>query len=191
MSGSQNLSKDILFSLYQHPWTVFRLRDVAMLVGSTDFQSLNQKLNYYVRQKKLLNPRKGIYTKLAYNKEELACSVFSPCYISLDYVLQKNGVNFQYDSGITLSSYLSRSLEIDKQTYRFRRIKENILLDITGIIRNDNINIASTERAFLDLLYLEKEVYFDNLNVLDIEKIDRILPIYGSKALEKRVKKIL
>ena len=56
------------------------------------FQSLNKKLNYYVLMGKLLNPRRGIYTKPDYNPEELACVVYTPSYISLEYVMQKSGL---------------------------------------------------------------------------------------------------
>jgi hypothetical protein len=50
--------------------------------------------------------------------------------------------------------------------------------------------IATKERAFLDTLYLNKNYYFDNISVLDKEKIFEILPIYKSKSLEKKVKEI-
>lgn len=86
-----------------------------MLVGESDFQSLDTKLNYAVRTGKLLNPRKGIYAKSGYNIEELACKIFSPSYISLEYVLQKAGLVFQYDTKITALSYLRRDVEIHRQ----------------------------------------------------------------------------
>ena len=97
MFSSQNTSSDIVLAIYQDIRTIFRLKDIAMLTGETNFQLLNQKLNYYVRTGKLLNPRKGIYAKPAYNTEELACTIYTPSYISLEYVLQKAGIVFQFD----------------------------------------------------------------------------------------------
>ena len=65
-------------------------------------------------------------------------------------------------------------------------------MDTTGIVRNqNNVNIATPERAFLDMLYLNKDFYFDNINSLDRQLIERILPAYKSAALEKRVAKLL
>lgn len=189
MNSSQ--TTDILFTIYQNDRTVFRLKDIAMLTGESNFQSLNKKLNYHVGNGKLLNPRKGIYAKPGYLVEEMACSIYAPAYISLEYVLQRSGILFQYDSQITLVSYLSRNIEIGNQTIQFRRIKESISLNIEGIVSNNNVYIASPERAFLDLLYLETSLYFDNLNPLDEELVKKLLPIYQSKALEKRVNKIL
>jgi len=192
MSGSQNKSNDLIFSLYKDASTVYLLSDIALLLGETNFESLNKRLNYFVRTGKLENPRKGIYGKYGFNKEELACRIFIPSYISLEYVLQKAGVIFQYNSQITSISYLSRSIEIGGTVFAFRKIKGEIMVDTTGIIRNKNgVNIATPERAFLDILYLDGDYYFDNLNVLNKDLINILLPIYQSNLLSKRVKKLL
>ena len=191
MFGSQNIENNIMLAIYKDSRTVFRLTDIAMLTGGINFQSLNKKLNYYVRKNKLLNPRKGIYTKSGYNPEELACSLYTPSYISLQYVLQKAGIVFQYDTRITAISYLSRSIEVEERTYSFRKIKGEILGDTTGIVRQTNhVNIACPERAFIDMLYLDKDYFFDNLNLLNKELIGKLLPLYQSKELTRRVIKL-
>jgi len=191
MTGSPNRNKNIILSIFQDEKTVFRLRDIALLVGEKDFESLNKKLNYYVRTNKLLNPRKGIYAKPNYSSEELACVLYTPSYISLEYVLQKAGVLFQFDSRITSVSYLSRNIEIEDKTFVYRKIKGEIMANTKGIVRQiDHVNIASSERAFLDILYLNKTHYFDNLNPLSKSKVYDLLPIYMSKALTDKVKKL-
>ncbi len=192
MYSSQNSVRNIILSVYQDNRTVFRLNDISLLVGETNFQSLNKKLNYYVHTEKLISPRKGIYAKPDYNPEELACIIYTPSYISLEYVLQKSGIIFQYDSRITAISYLNRSIEVNDMTFRFRKIKGEILVNIAGIKRQeDHINIASAERAFLDLMYLSTEYYFDNLSPLNKQIVYKLLSIYHSKSLSVRVKKIL
>ncbi len=188
--GSQNMGNNIILSIFEDVKTVFRLRDIALMAGEIDFESLNKKLNYYVRTGKLLNPRKGIYAKPNYNSEELACVLYTPSYISLEYVLQKAGVLFQFDSRITTISYLSRSIEVEDKTIIYRKIKGEIIANTRGISRQSNqVNIATSERAFLDTLYLNKNYYFDNLNPLNKEKVYDLLPIYMSKALAEKVKK--
>ena len=183
---------DIILALYQDKRTVFKFNEIALLTGETNFSSINQKLNYYVRTKKLQNPRRGIYTKPEYNQEEMACKIFVPAYISLEYVLQRAGIIFQYDSSITSVSYLSRRIEVDEQPYQFRRIKEGILINTRGINQQTNgVNIAIPERAFLDILYLNFEYYFDNLNPLDKAMVYKLLPFFQSKALAERVKNLL
>ncbi len=186
MNGSQNIKNNIILSIYKEVRTVFRLRDIALILGERDFESLNKKLNYYVRTGKLLNPRKGIYAKPDYSSEEFACILYTPSYISLEYVLQKAGVLFQFTI-----SYLSRSIEVEDKTFLYRKIKGEIMANTKGIDRQiDQVNIASGERAFLDLLYLNKTYYFDNLNPLNKAKVYELLPIYMSKALTERVKNI-
>jgi hypothetical protein len=118
MFSSQNIKRELILSIYQDNRTVFRLKDIAMLTDETNFQALNKKLNYHVRTGKLQNPRKGIYTKPDYDPEELACTLYTPSYISLESVLQKSGIVFQFDSRISIVSYLSRSIEIGHQTYQ-------------------------------------------------------------------------
>jgi len=187
MFSSQRTKDSLILSLYKAKETVFRLRDVALITGDSDVLSLSKKLNYQVKNGKLLNIRKGIYAKPNYSKEELICILYSPSYISLDYVLQKAGVVFQYDSQLTAVSYLSREIEIENQSYRYRKIKGRILANPAGVIRQQNISMASPERAFLDMLYLEKNYHFDNIASLSQDMVLALLPIYETKTLTKHV----
>jgi len=187
MFGSQN--NNMLYEILNDNRTVYTLPDIAMLVGESNFESINDKINYYVKTNRLNRPRKGIYVKSNYNPLELACRLYTPSYISLEYVLQRAGIIFQYDSTITAVSYLSRKLSIDNNEYSYRKIKNEIIVDSTGIEQINNVNIATPERAFLDILYLNSNYYFDNLRLINKELVAELLPIYKSKALETRVKK--
>jgi len=86
---------------------------------------------------------------------------------------------------------LSRSVDVEGRTYAYRKIKGEILVVTQGIVQIDNVNIATPERAFLDLLYLDKEYYFDNLNPLVKDLITQFLPAYKSKTLTARAEKML
>ena len=154
MNSIQDKRADLIYLLYNNPHTVFRLRDVALLTGESDTLRLGQRLNYYVRTGRLLNPRKGIYAKEGYNTEELSNILYSPSYLSLEYVLQKAGVVFQCDSRLTAVSYLSRSMEIDGCSYRYRKLKNEIIVQTKGIRQTGVIHIATAGRAFLDRLDL-------------------------------------
>ena len=192
MYSSQNNKKNIVLSLYKDDRTVFRLIDIAMLTGETCMQSLSKKLNYYVGKGQLQNPRKGIYTKPGYKAEELACRIYTPSYISLEYVLQKSGIIFQFDRQITVVSYLSRNIEVENQSIRYRKVKGELLVNTSGLKKvYTHVNIAGTERAFLDILYLDPHFYFDNLNSLDKKLVKKLLPAYQSKALSQRVSRVL
>lgn len=192
MYSSQKSNSDLILTLLNDERSVYRLNDVAMLTGDTNFASINKRLNYFVRNNKINSPRRGIYTKANYQKEEMACRIFIPSYISLDYVLQKAGVIFQYSAQITSVSYLSRTIEVDQTEYSFRKIKNEIIVDTTGILRLSNgVNIATPERALTDTLYLNSDYYFDNLNSLNKELIEKLLPIYNSKRLTIQIQQLL
>lgn len=190
--SSQMKRIDYIYDIYKDERTLFRLSDIAMLFPESENKYLANKMGYYVKTNRLLNPRKGIYAKPNYNPLEFANLLYTPSYISLEYVLQQAGIIFQYDSRYTSVSYLSREIVADGKRYSYRRIKEEIIMNTTGIIRTkDNVNIATPERAFLDMLYLNKDFYFDNINPLDKQLLVRILTAYKSVALEKRVAKLL
>ena len=183
--------ENIILELYKNTRTVFRINDIALIMGKEKTDALHKLINYYVRSGKLLNPRRGFYAKTGYKSEELACLLYPPTYISLGYVLQRSGVIFQYYSAITNVSYLSREIEIDNQTFCYRQVKGEILVNTDGILLNENnINIATPERAFLDMLYLNSHYYFDNLHILDKKKVTALLSVFRSPTLEKRVKKL-
>ncbi|MCL2041963.1 MAG: hypothetical protein FWG84_08015 [Bacteroidales bacterium] len=184
--------ENIIFEIYKNSRTVFKINDIALLMGKEKDDTLYKILHYYVKSGKLRSPRKGFYAKEGYKSEELACLLYPPTYISLEYVLQRAGVVFQYDSAITNISYLTREVEIDNQSFRYRQMKGEILVNTTGIILNqNNTNIATPERAFLDMLYLNGKYYFDNLHILDKKTVVKLLPIYNSQALIKTVNNLL
>lgn len=174
--------------LYESPRTVFPISALGIMTGEGRDGVLAKRLNYHVKNGRLLNPRRGFYAKKGYKPEELACQLFTPCYLSLEYVLQRAGVVFQYDSTITIVSYLSRSVIVDGWEFRYRRIKGEIAIDVSGLEHSNGISIASPERAFLDVLYLSSEYHFDNLRPLSYRKVLEILPIYKCKRMEERVK---
>ena len=158
--GSQN---QLLLNLYKDKASVFTIQGVAMAYSEgLDRDTVKSRMNRYVRKGEILNPRKGIYAKPGYDERELACLLYTPSYLSLEYVLQRAGIIFQYSEEITSIGNLSRTLEIDGKAYRYRKIKGEILVDTNGILCEGNVNIASPERAFLDTLYLNSNYYFDN-----------------------------
>lgn len=182
--------ENIMIAISSSPRTAFNTKSIALLLNEKRDLLLTKKLNYYVQKGLLLNPRKGIYTKINPNMEELAGLVFVPSYISLQYVLQKAGVVFQYDSAITSVSYLNREIEMCGQTFRYNQVKKEIAYNLEGVERRDNINIATPERALLDMMYLNSECYFDNIDGINKRKIAQLLSIYQSPRLNERVKEL-
>lgn len=184
-------NNNFILELYKRKETIFKLSDIALYFPEENPDYLSERMSYYRRTGRLVSPRRGIYAKPNYNPLELANRLYTPSYISLEYVLQRSGIIFQYDSRYTSVSYLSREIEIDGKKFSYRRIKEDIIMGMAGIVHNNNgINIATPERALLDTLYLNGESYFDNLSSIDIQLLYQIVPTYNSSALGKRVAKL-
>lgn len=188
MSSQKNVLEVILNSTR----SVFNVQSLRMLTECEDSQKLTKSLHYYVKEGKIRNPRRGIYTKATYDEREMACSLFRPAYVSLEYVLQRAGVVFQYDDTVTCVSYLNRIAEVDEKAYQYRIINPELWIGMEGIEQNDNILIATPERAFLDMVYLSAgNCYFDNLHPLNKTKVKQLLPLYQSKVLTERITELL
>jgi hypothetical protein len=170
--------------------TVFTFKDIILLWGNSDASTATVRVNYYVQKGELFRIRRGIYAKdKDYNRLELATKIFTPAYVSFETVLAKAGVIFQYYGQIFVASYQTKEIVCDGQTYSFKKLKDDILLNRTGIDNKGRYFEAGRERAFLDVLYLNKDYHFDNLSSIDWNRISEILPIYKNKRMEAAVKR--
>lgn len=181
---------DYLKTILRSKKTVFSFKDIVLLWRESNLKAARVRINYYIKNGDLYHLRRGFYAKdKNYNKYELAAKIYTPSYISLETVLAKAGLIFQFYSQIFVISYLTREIKEDGQIYLFRKIKDNILTNSLGVENKDNYSIATTERAFLDILYLNSDYYFDNLSELNWDKVFKIISIYKNKRMEKKVKK--
>ena len=184
------MQDNFIEAIYKSKRSVFRLRDIGMLTNAQNANNLKASVSYYASKGVIRSVRKGIYVKDPYFEEELAGRIYSPSYISLETVLRNAGVIFQFSTVVTAISYLSRTIFVDGREISYNKIKDSILIEPKGILTDDNINIATPERAFLDRLYLNKDYYFDNIGVLNRDLIENLLSVYQCKALEDRVRKV-
>ena len=176
--------------LYQSSKTILTNRDLALLWQESNKNKLNAKIAYYVKQKILFSLARGIFTKTKqYDPKELATSIYIPAYISFETVLRESGVIFQHYDTIFVASKYSKTVIIDKHTFSFRKLKDAVLYNSTGIIIKDNYSIATTERAFLDMIYLFPNYYFDNLQSINFQKCFELATIYNNNQLVKRLNK--
>ncbi|MBU2564440.1 hypothetical protein KKA23_02570 [Patescibacteria group bacterium] len=181
---------DYLSTILRSKKTVFSFKDIVLLWGDSG-NAARVRLNYYLRNNSLYHIRQGLYAKdKDYDKRELATRIYTPAYISFETVSGFSGLTFQYYSQIFVASYLTREIEIDNQKYSFRKIKNTVLTNKAGIENRGEYLIASKERAFLDIMYINKDYYFDNLIGIDWDKVFEILPIYNNKRMMKKVKEI-
>jgi len=181
------MKRTTILSLYQTSRTVLTLKDISLMLPEVPYDNLKRRLSYFAKSGHLKKLRRGIYVKQPYDVLELANKIYAPSYVSLETVLQRAGVIFQYYESIFAISYLSRTLDIGGHTIVYRKMKKDILQNKQGIEEQGNIIIASPERAFLDAVFLYKNYHFDNLGSLNWDKIMELKDLYGSRVLTKRV----
>jgi len=187
---SNGAKKNLILKIYRSKNTVFSIKDIALLWGEANKELVKMRIYRYVKANKLYSLRKGFYAKdETYDKYELATKIYTPAYISFETVLVQAGVIFQHYEQVFLASYLSREIDVDHQKYSYKKIKDIILTNSIGIENKENYSIACLERAWLDMIYLNKNYYFDNLSGINWDRVFEILPIYKNKRMEREVKK--
>ena len=183
------MKKTLILDIYSSKNTVFSIKDIALMWGESNTNLVKRRVYRYVKAGKLYAIRKSFYAKdKNYDKLELAIKIYTPSYVSFETVLGRAGVVFQSYGQIFVASYLTREIIAGGQKYSYRKIKDSVLTNNAGIEHKKNYSIAIPERAFLDVVYLNKNYHFDNLSQLNWDKVFEILPIYGNKRMEKEVK---
>lgn len=181
------MPKNFILEIYKKPQTIFPFKEISLLFPQLSYKNLKNKVSYFVRVGKLKRIRKGVYAKDSFNFLELANKIYTPSYISFETVLEKEGIVFQKYQTIFVASYLSRRIKVGEQEIFYRKIKNEILLNNSGVQEKNFYFMASKERAFLDAVFLYKDYHFDNLGPLNWDIIEEIKKIYSSRLLEKRV----
>lgn len=174
--------------LYQSPKTILATKDLALIWQENNANNLKSKIAYYVKQGTLLRLTRGIFTKdKNYNPKELATTLYVPSYISFETVLREAGIIFQHHDTIFAAGPWSKTLMIDTHQITYRKLKKSLLYNPVGVSSQDKFSQATPERAFLDMLYLFPEYYFDNLRAINWERCSELARIYNNQQLLKRV----
>lgn len=181
------MKNNLILTLYKNSHSVFTLKDISFLAPEINYNNLKSRMSYAVKLGELKKLRRGIYAKANYNPLEVSNILFTPSYISLETVLRQAGLTFQHYDRIFAMSYMSRTIRIDQQTYEYRRLPKEVLMNKKGIRDEKGVVMASPERAFLDALYIYNHYGFDNVDPLNWELVYELSSIYGSKVLVKRV----
>ncbi|KKR96208.1 MAG: hypothetical protein UU47_C0017G0002 [candidate division TM6 bacterium GW2011_GWE2_41_16] len=182
------MDKKNILTILRSKSSVITFKELLIASGEQSPHLLRRRLNYYVQKGELYNIRRGLYAKdQNYDRLELATKIYTPSYISFETVLREAGVIFQHYHKIFVATYQSKELECDGQNYSFRKIKDIILTNNAGVEDKGTYFAATPERAFLDVLYLNKDYHFDNLSPLNIDKIQTLLPMYHNKRMVQKV----
>jgi hypothetical protein len=186
------MEKADILNIFRSKSSVLTFKEILIASTQAKPHLLKKRLSYYVQKGELYSIRRGLYAKdKNYDRLELATKIFTPSYVSFETILYEAGIIFQHYSTIFVATYQTREVECDSQLYSFKKIKDVILTNSDGVENRGNYFAACKERAFLDVLYLNKDYYFDNLSPLDFDKVQALLPIYDNKRMAQRVKRYL
>ena len=121
--------------------------------------------------------------------EEVGCFLRTPAYISGEWALHKHGLLLQVPQActvITLQSSVgqSRSLQYQGITFEFSRIAATLFF---GFTREERYDLATPEKALLDLLYLRGQIPF--ADELELSEVDFERLYQFSKTFPKTVQK--
>jgi len=179
---------DYISAILRSKKTVFSFKDIVLLWGDSG-NAARVRVNYYLKNSDLCRIRQGLYAKdKNYDKFELATRIFTPAYVGFETILGQAGITFQYYNQIFIASYLTRNIICEGQIYSFKKLKNAVLINKAGLENKGEYLTASKERAFLDTIYINKDYHFDNLSILDWDKVFEILPIYSNQRMAKKVK---
>ena len=147
---------------------VFHTDDVANLWRIRNRNTLSTTLSRYAAAGLIHRIHKGFYSikKISELDPRLVGlrALHGPAYISCESVLFEQGLLNQPPREITLVGRISKRFGLVGERYRVRKLKEEFLVNDTGIESKNGLRVASTERAVADLLYFNPKKYFDILS---------------------------
>lgn len=182
------MEKSNIQSILRSKASVFSFKEILLASSEGKPELLKRRLSYYIKKKELYSIRRGLYAKdKNYNRLEAATKILTPSYVSFETILVEAGIIFQHYSTIFVASYQTKEILCDGQTYSFKKIKDAILTNNAGVEDKGHYFAATKERAFLDMLYLNKDYHVDNLAPLDFDNVLALLPIYHNKRMIKKV----
>lgn len=181
--------ENLITKLFQTPKTIFTSKDLALFWAINNKDNLKSKISYYAKRGGLIRLTRGVFAKdKNYNPKELV-NIYTPSYVSFETALREAGIIFQHGNEIFAAGPISRTIIVDNNKVVFRKIKQEALFNKAGIKNKENYSIAEKERAFLDMIYLFPDFYFDNLRAIDWGRCFDLVKIYRNKALDGRLKK--
>lgn len=157
---------------------VFHARDLAVIWGIVNVNTLHTTLSRYARAGLLFRLQNGLYSiKPSRELDPFLVGIkviHGFCYVSTETVLSRAGIIQQQLSHITLVSAVSKRFVLAGRAFRSRRMAEIYLLNEEGIERVGNIYIASPSRAIADMLYFDPHYHFDASAYIDWDEVKRI-----------------
>jgi hypothetical protein len=161
---------------------IFKLAETLPLFGAADLAPigenkayLNITLSRFVKRGTMVHLRKNLYVARNYLDnadrkgvfsdyvEFIANRLYSPSYLSLDYVLHENNMLTEMPRNITsVGLRKTDQFSNDLGNFIYHKVKEELFLGF-AVIKKGNFSIlkATKAKALFDFLYLRKRMLLD------------------------------
>ncbi len=160
--------------------------DELKLLRWIEGNSFKKRLSYQIKKWQFFKIRKGLYViwNISDLKEKdfltIANSIYKPSYISFETVLREEWLIYQHYDSIFVASNYKKELQILNQNIQFKKLPQDLLVNMEWINNEKGYYIASPERAVLDTLFLNNNYYFDSFEWLNKYKLKDLAKIYKS-----------
>jgi hypothetical protein len=155
---------------------VFSFADLCNLIGSGSSQQNKRIIKRLIRDSVLFKVQRGFYATKEVDLWQLGVRLRKDAYVSIDSVLAKNlliGTTPRNSVSFVYSGVGRKILETPVGTLRFFSIRKDLIFGTNRL--NNGVNVADSEKAYLDLLYFYvKGARFaiDPLNEVDMAKLN-------------------
>lgn len=164
-----------LSELLQLDRKLFHTNDLAILWGIADKHNLYMTITRYIDKGVLFPIYKGLYSTVpvsSLNPLELGQAIIHRyTYLTTESILSQAGIISQAVYDFTFVAAISKRVSVGSWNFRFRQLKVDYLYNPAGVINQDRVFIASTERAVADMLYFNPKYHFDISESIDFDKV--------------------
>ena len=154
---------------------IFHTNDLAILWKITNRHNLYMTITRYIDKGVLFPIYKGLYSTVplaSLNPLELGQAIIHRyTYLTTESILAQAGIISQTVYDYTFVTDISKRVTVGSWSFRYRQLKDDYLHNPAGIVNQDGIFLASTERAVADMLYFNPKYHFDVPESIDFDKV--------------------
>ena len=170
-------------ALLKQDQKLFHTRDLSLLWGVSNKNTLYTTIKRYVDKKILIPIHKGFYSSVPLKDIDLyrlgIGFLHTYGYVSCETILVQAGIIFQQAQAITLVSSKSVSFSVAGHHYISRKIKDMFLYNKQGIEMKNGVLMATISRAIADMVYLQPRYHFDNPKSIDWKEVKALQQTIG------------
>jgi hypothetical protein len=157
---------------------IYHSNDLALLWDITNKNTLYTTIKRDVQKGVLLPIYKGLYSTVPLSQLdplELGTAIIHRyTYLSTESVLAQAGVIAQVTYAYTFVSSQHKKVSVGTLSFLIRQLKQEYLNNPIGILNQNGVFVASTERAAADMLYFNPNHHFDVPESIDFKKVEFI-----------------